>query len=346
MIDWFRGQIPFLHTPLPSGRVLSLDIDGVVDWESVKAMRVRSSFETSISIRSYGSERIKADGSPVATHLQIDGNPARFLQGHNVLGSEDLNHLVLLLFRECVEQNLHYFGEHSDPLLTEAKIKRGDYAVNMIDVNRMFELFNDASVESWLHAAEMKARTRSGRAARDKGTVYLQKNSRRWAFKFYNKFRELSKRGKELPEQLHDSGLREWTEGKLRAELRLHSLELKKLGILKGSDIPPQKVAEIYNAYAGKIEMNTQATLIDSQLLEIPRACSSTYHLWRQGVSTKDMLPRNTFYRHRRMLLEFGIDITCPPSEPDMANVIPLMRVLEAQPCEVPIWVLEKGLIK
>jgi len=351
MLDWFRGQIPFLHPPIPSGRVISINFDGTLEWQSVKKMRVknqwgdptddRGSHETEIKIRSVGG-----DGKGFATDLQVDGNLAKFLQGHNVFGSEDLNTQLLLTFRKIVEIHSEICGAWNVQMAEKA-IKEGNYLVNMIDVNRMYDLLNDPSVEAWLHAAEMKARSRAGRACRDKGTVYLMKNSRRWAIKFYNKLRELQAKGKthQLPEKLRNLGLEDFARGKLRAELRIHSLELKDMGITHGRHVTRTWLDRTFDDYLGRVEMNTQAILFDDQLLSLPRAAQSSYQLWRQGVCLKEMLPHNTFYRHRRILLDRGIDITCPPSALDHQNVIPMFRVLEAVPVGIPDWAYEKGLI-
>jgi len=344
MLDWFRGQISLHHTPIPSGVVLSINSDDSLEWQSIKKTQLierRGSHESSIKIRSVGG-----NGSRMATDLQIDGNLAKFLQGHNIFGSEDLNKLLLLTFQKIIASYSDLI-EPWDVEIAEQRIKRGDYLVKMIDVNRMFDLGNDPSVEAWLHAAEMKARSRSGRATRDKGTVYLQKNSRRWGLKFYNKLREMNAKGKghQLPEELQDLGLGDFARGKLRAELRFQSLELKELGVTHGYHVTQSWIEKTFNDYLGRIEMNTQATLIDEQLINLPRHVQSTYQLWRQGVCLKDMLPHNTFYRHRRQLLTQGIDITCPPSSPDHQNVVPMFRVLEAIPVGTPDWAYEKGLV-
>jgi II/X family phage/plasmid replication protein len=81
MIDWFRGSVTFLHHPLPAGRVLSIKVDGSVEWEAVKSIPIRSSHETSIKIKSAGR-----NGEGMATEIMIDGNLSKFPQGHNILG--------------------------------------------------------------------------------------------------------------------------------------------------------------------------------------------------------------------------------------------------------------------
>ena len=69
-------------------------------------------------------------------------------------------------------------------------------------------------------------------------------------------------------------------------------------------------------------------------------------NLWRQGSNLKDLMTKNTFYRHRRKLLEQGIDITMPPNNFEKPNnVVPLMKIIEATPVSIPLWAYEKGLI-
>lgn len=304
MIDWFRGEIDFLHDPLPAGHVLSIEADGSIAWDCVKSIVCRSSHETSLKIKSAGGNGEEGR----ATALMIDGNLSKFLQGHNMFGSRDLNLLLLLSFRKIVELHADHLHGCSSPALTEAKIKKGDYKVKMLDINQLYDVGNDASVEAWLHASEMRTRSRHGRSSRDKGTVYLGKSSKRWAFKFYNKHREMCSKGKthQLPFYLKNLGLEDFIQGKLRAELRIFSKELAKHGITHGYHLNPAKINELFTTYLEKIDMTTQATLIDEQLLKMPRVLQGTYQLWRQGADLRQLLAQNTFYRHRRSLLEYG----------------------------------------
>lgn len=342
MIDWFRGEIEFLHDPLPAGRVLSIDSDGSIAWECIQSIQCRSSHETTIKIRSTGG-----NGEGRATTLSIDGNLCKFLQGHNIFGSRNLNKLLLLTFRQIIEHHHEHFSHTSSPALTEAKIKKGDYKVKMLDINALYDIGNDQSVESWLHAAHMRAKSRHGRSSRDKGTVYLGKSSRRWAFKFYNKHREILSQGKthKLPEHLANQGLEQFIQGKLRAELRIFSKELEKLGITHGYHLTPDTLENLFQTYLGKIDMTTQTTLLDQKLLDMPNTIRGTYELWKQGVNLRDMLSIRTFYRHRQILLEYGIDINMPCLAPEHNNVVPLIRIIEAKPVSIPQWAYEKGLI-
>jgi len=342
MIDWFRGEIDFLHDPIPAGRVISVDVDGSISWECVKSIECRSSHETSLKIKSSGG-----DGQGRATALMIDGNLCKFLQGHNVFGTRDLNTLLLQAFRKVYELHAGHLNGCSSPALTEAKIKRGDYRVKMLDINQLYDVGNDSSVEAWLHAAHMRARSRHGKSSRDKGTVYLGKSSRRWAFKFYNKWREMMAKGSShnLPFHLQNLGLEEFIQGKLRAELRIFSKEMEKHGITHGYHLTPSILNQLFNDYLGKIDMTAQATLIDEQLFNMPTRLQGAYQLWRQGADLRQLLTKATFYRNRKELLAYGVDINATCLAPEHNNVVPLMRIIEAKPVEIPSWAFERGLI-
>jgi II/X family phage/plasmid replication protein len=53
------------------------------------------------------------------------------------------------------------------------------------------------------------------------------------------------------------------------------------------------------------------------------------------------MLARNTFYRHRRALLEHDIDISIlnTKDNQNISKIVPLCKVLELKPAEFPHWV-------
>jgi II/X family phage/plasmid replication protein len=280
--------------------------------------------------------------------LYIDGNLCKFLQGHNVFGSRDLNKLVLLAFKKIIQaMPEHFQGCDLQIKAAERQIIAGEYLVKMIDVNQLYDCGNDLSVEAWLHAAEMRAVCRSGKAKRDKGTVYLAQTSKRWAFKFYNKFREMTAgKAHQLPNELQGLGLESFVTGKLRAEMRIFSKELQERhGITHGKHLDEAVIQHLFNDYLGKITMTAQVTLFDEELMKLPRPMYSTYQHWREGKNLKDMLPKNTFYRHRRMLLEHGIDISTTHLAPEQNNVVPMIRIIEAIPVSIPQWAYDQHLI-
>jgi II/X family phage/plasmid replication protein len=77
--------------------------------------------------------------------------------------------------------------------------------------------------------------------------------------------------------------------------------------------------------------------MTSNSIVDVPRCVRGTYQLWSDGHDCRQTLPERTFYRHRSELRKHGIDISIPKSDVT-ANVVPLVRVLEAVPVGVPDW--------
>ena len=89
MIDWVTAKITCTHNPevLSSGRsIRTKKIDGVecLEYEICNRLSVKGSHDSNITIRSHTDSTI-----------EISGNPAKFLQGHNVFEQMILNILSL-----------------------------------------------------------------------------------------------------------------------------------------------------------------------------------------------------------------------------------------------------------
>ena len=261
MIDWFTGILPCTHRPLPAGSVVSVDADGAVEWETVKRLTVRGSHESTMKVRSVGS-----DGEGRATHLYIDGNPSKFLQGHSVIGSDDLQGLVLTAYARILAL-LHI--PHDLP--SYRQVMEGQFKISRIDINYMYSLSTLENVRAWLYAAEFKAKTRHGRACGKGGTVYLGKNSRRWSLKFYSKYDEHTsgKKGHQMADEFVKAGLLDWSKDKLRIELTLRTTELIDLNLTLGNSWNIETPNKLFSDYVGRIEMNLYEFLENRDYEEI-----------------------------------------------------------------------------
>lgn len=335
MIDWITCLIPFRHRPIQSGKVLFLDYDDAIQKAIPRRRPVAGSHSQSITVRSCG-----AAGERLASHISLSGNPSKFLQGHNVFGSDDLLALVSDTVRE-IDRALHLDIDR----FSYRAIDAGEYEVSTIDINYSFELPSQTDVRTWLDQAEVTTRSRCGRPSSRPGTVYWQKHSRRWAMKAYSKWLELqSTKDHRLPLALESSPLLNWVKNILRVELRLKSLELHDLKLTKAKDLA-QRIEALFAEYKEKIVMPTQLRLVDEKVHTLPAKLMSTYTLWREGHNVKELLSKPTFYRHRALLLEHGIDISIAALPPESPNVVPLLRVLEATPAQIPGWAFDLGLI-
>jgi II/X family phage/plasmid replication protein len=336
MIDMFSGSLPCLHSPLNTGRIISIDPDGQTEWESPKRLVVAGSHDSNFRVSSEGS-----DGQGRATHLRFSGNPSKFLQGHNIFGSDDLVSLMNYVYKN-VTQVLN-LGPTAEELFL---VRTGKYSVTSFDVNYSYELGLRSDVRAWIRAAEYTSKTRHGRPSTKGGTIYWGKNSKRWALKAYSKGDEISAgKGHNLPTSLLDTPLVSWADNKLRIELRLLSKELNKLNLKTANKLNPHKIKLLFNDYIQRLQMTEQITLSDDKLRLLPQRLRSTYILWRDGYDLRSELPKTTYYRNRIGLLEYGIDIALRAEHDNTSNVVPLIRILEAKPVSVPDWAFDMGLV-
>lgn len=355
MIDWLTIKIPFKHLHLNGGMILSINPDGTVEWESARRQMVcscRSDVDengektrNSLCGSHCTNVAVKSDGSLDNDHaefLMISGNPAKYLQGHNIWGSDDLCGLTDAMLAQLLPKLGLVYDD-----FTQARVLAGNFTVAMIDINYSYELENQEDVMAFIHAAEFKARARAGRATTRPGTIYFGQHSRRWALKMYSKFNEITKGGKghKLSPALweHQDKLLDWTRNILRIELRLLSKELKQLELTNAADLQ-RNIQKLFVEYKGKIVMNEQRRIVGKKLMELPSKLRATYALWQAGHHMAEILSKPTYYRHRKELLPYGIDltITCEKAE---SNVVPFIRVLEAKPASIPDWAYSDNLI-
>ncbi|WP_188694466.1 phage/plasmid replication protein, II/X family [Bowmanella pacifica] len=67
-----------------------------------------------------------------------------------------------------------------------------------------------------------------------------------------------------------------------------------------------------------------------------------SHHQKRQAKSYRQDW---TYYRQRKDLMEYAINIDIRPCEKASSNVIPMFRVLEAKPAQIPDWAFTSNVI-
>lgn len=335
MIDWVTMKIKCDHDGIISnGEVVSLSKDGdSIEWSLVKYLPVVGSHDATISIRSITQQTI-----------EVSGNPVKWLQGHNLFGTNDLKALIWAFFNELLKipelklkpslQQLH-------------AIKSGKLTISRIDINETWFLNSREEVLAWLEAAGQKMRLKHRGAGQFKGdTLYFGKNSRRWSIKCYSKGDEINSKKSNFPDALRTPEMLAYADRALRLELTLRSNQLREWLLHDVSH---------WNADTGKmlllglikgLEMSSNMRLTDDVIKSLPSAIAMAYMAWWGGADLKQMLAKNTFYRYRRKLKEYDVDIgILRDSEQEDSKVIPLMRVLEAEPVGIPDWAIEQGLV-
>lgn len=322
MIDWVSAVIPCQNAGnLAGGRILCVDVDGEVQWETNRRVSVEGSYSSKF--------QVKSDGD---THLWISGNPSKFLQGHNLFGSNNLRQLVTLLMIELTDRlNLKpssedFYAWHE-----------GRYDLKSVDIAECYRLNSTKDVDNWIRSAAPLVRGKhQGVSAYGGETIYVGQKSRRIALKIYNKARELQKHKphKDIP---CIGRLFEYAEGLLRVEVRILSQELKRRGLNRASAWTPEICNQIHLERIGRLEMPKKLRLTATEISELPPRLVAVVKLWEGGSDLRSVYPRATFYRYRGELKKYGIDISAPPKTE--TNVIPLVTYLTAKhQAEIPDW--------
>lgn len=337
MIDWLSMVVPFRHpTPIHGERILCVAPSGEVSWVCAKRTTVAGSFSTGLQLRT------ATHTADPCTHLEISGNPVKFFQGHNLWGTDDLPALVIATV-EAIAGSLGLQPSCDD----RAAWARGDIQITRVDCTESFHLASLAEVLSWLRAAEQTAHlSHRGRGQLVKGsTLYFGKNSRRWALKLYAKGQEIKAKGHGQDSVLNLPSAVAWAEKTLRAELTLRSMELKRLQLDFVRDwfpvdgVPFAVTGALLRERLGNMTMTTTKHLSAEVMESLRPALRVAVQAWEAGSDLRATLPHRTFYKYRKELLPHGIDIaTLQPRE--VSNVVPLHRVLEAVPAQIPDWAI------
>lgn len=373
MIDWVNAVLPFPHEAIDrihggaadysdrhgehTGRVLKkllvkpgqkkadlctyIDAEGNIVETTVKAAKDRPSSDSGIAIQSSSDEGHFREGK--FSHIWISGSP-KPLQRHNLFGTDNPLELAALLGRAALEA----IGVKVDQFTFSRWLSGRGVKLTRIDITQMLDTGSETNAAAWIAAAAQQVSLKHRPNARsDEGTIYFGKNSRRWALKLYQKFPEITcaSRKHKLPEDIEQrDALLDYAQGTVRSELVLHSMQLKHIGLQDGHiwASKPVNSFEVWGEYMKKIELSGNVRLHHSVVESLPRALRGTYALWNSGENVKRILTSNngknrmTFYRHRKALLAYGVDISKPKVQGN--NVVPILRVIEALPKQIPSW--------
>jgi hypothetical protein len=302
MIDWFSGLVGYDASKIRLDRIARVTPDGQVVWDKEAWAEAEGSFSSTVQLtRDLATPLMIQSGfmcAPIV--LRLSGNPTKYLQGHNIFGPSvaDLGPVVRAMVQRLPDQLLPPDAGIND--LRAVHRSRVDIAV-------MVDLGSHSAVHDWLRLAETSTRSRHGRAMAAGSTVYWGQHSTRWALKAYCKYCELKDhppKDDKVPFQFDE--LREVCEGYLRLELVLRRPELKDRGTL---------TEEILWEFYGKVVIGVQKDLMDIDKgvaqFDLPTNVKVVLINWLDGRDVTTILPRRTFYKYRRLILDVvGVDIS------------------------------------
>jgi len=333
MIDWVSAKIPFSHTEIiRSGCIINYDDQGEREFTVNRFRKIHGSHDSSLQIRTLHHG---PDGE-----ISFTGNPAKFLQGHNLFGSDQ----IVPLMTATLEQAFKHLG------LTPTKenwqaIKTGNYHITRVDLNQMYDMESANDAAAWIRAAAHSSRSRhkSG-GILNNDSMYWGKNSRVWTIKVYAKGTEILAKGHELPAELPmREELISWAQNKLRVELTLRQPTLKKEEIHTAAKFANTDQQKLFQKFISRIVLTDSYAAPTQDAEALPRHLRLTFNAWKRGEDIRSSTAKNTFYRHRRALLEEGIDISIKPLL-IAAREIPLKQMFEGRPSAPPESVLKSDL--
>jgi II/X family phage/plasmid replication protein len=333
VIDWLDFVAPLAGAQsspsLRAGYVTSTSAEGEVEWIKSKRLEYEGSHSSKITV-------CTGDALGGYPGLRISGCPGKFLQGHNIFGSDDIVGLTLeMLYRVCA--SLH---------LVPTETEQGFWDLGLINMLRVDDTQSRdlgtlprvlTAIRSLSETAKLKFR---GRGEFNGHSLLYGKGSRHFSTTLYAKGAELKVKAHQLPHGLQETSLLAYAQGLLRIEHRLMGMFLRKkeLHILAnwGENTP----SELHSELLSGLEI-ADATMIDTgKLAGLPAALRTSYVLWTTGVDLRTVISRKTFYRHRSLLKQsHGIDISIPQPADAPSNVVPLKVVLHAMPVpDAPHW--------
>lgn len=330
MIDWLTCRIAVkLPAPIAGGWTVVINPDGSEQRRTPHRLSVGGSFEASLTIRAV-----------VTDELELSGNLAKFLQGHNLWGPSDPAPLLwaaLERLQPHLGATLPEIGLRSlEDLKTATTLSRGD-------CTSMLQFDTPGDVLAFLRAAEATGRVpRRGKGVFKGATVVYGdatgKTFTRWQIVLYSKGQEIT--AHPLPGfMMEDTEVLDWTNKCLRVETRLGRNELRERGLRSLSAWSAATCAEMWREKVGMLSFNEAVVDETADLAKLPDHLRGTYAQWKLGQDLRKSMTKAKFYRHRRLIQGLtGIDIAVLPPSPATASVVPIKRVLEARLVGRPPW--------
>lgn len=298
MVDWLRIWTPRIaHWDLPMDEVVKRFADGTEVTLAHCGKQVPS-FDTSVRIR------------PVDAHIEVSGNPSKFLQGHNLFGSDDIPKTTVKFLRTIEEKmEMRLFPAHILPNAT----------LHEIHLAQMVDMESPKNKTEFLRQLGHLAKTRhKAQSYFDGETVYFGKGmgkgsgeSRLYFWRFYDKYLEAKKR------KTSKAVLDNWdVTNHLRAEVVIKSMYLRQYDLHHVNKWKPETVPFLYKEMLNKIKLSTGNIMetITAPVGMDPRHKRSIWYPWVAGETLQASMTRPTFYRWKSLFLErYGIDISRPP---------------------------------
>lgn len=292
---------------------------------------LEGSYESSIVVKSddYNEE------TGFFEHMYVSGNINKFINGHNLYGSADLNKLVVFFLSYLAKSGSCSFG--IEPAFA---IKSCTSSIKRLDITQHYHCGdNERDVEAWIVACEKYARKARANRGRLKGSSLYFGSGRRFSLKFYSKYLEAINNKKFQPLILANiipSTVLEQFRNHLRYEIMLRTTQIKDLTKNTFQDIELSKLIEYANYQLETLHLPDKIMLTTAQIDCLPRSVRDAYLKIQLGMPLECQgHSRSSFYRIRKKLEDLGLPTTCTPEHGEKRSVT-LANIITAKPVDCP----------
>lgn len=273
-----------------------------------------------------GSYNTKAFLLITEDSLELHFNPSRYQRSENLFGVtyEDAIKIANSILEELDLKPLQQFNvTRADLTLNlEAGKNLKEYLINL----KRQKLSRMKTVGKW--DSVLYRNTRKSITVYDKGAeiqAHALRDAKKWASTMgqnhvYAELRHVEKVKKYCDEK-----------GIARLEIRLGRHYLRDAEIRDGNQITTQKLKDVFMKETAEIISEVEEFEMDK--MKLPRQYMATYLLWKDGRNPKDYVSKNTYYLHRKYILEnVGIDIAIHPSlDAEYQRKRQKFRIVEAE---------------
>lgn len=314
------GGLPVIN----GGRVVRIDSDGEVEYIVDRRQGLAGSYESRVELR--------CDGQTV----EFSGNISRYGRQDNLFGYS---------FQESVDRINCLLQSFGLPSFTAGKLFRfvdkgwqwTGARVSRIDLTCNYATGSMLDTEALLRSmAGQHIGRQKGSLSVNGATVEYGRGSKYVYGKLYCKTTELRKHktrksGQHVTQEVIDycSDM-----GILREEFTLKSRFLTQSGLAFLGAITDERLREVYMQ---RSQLQRLEQVKYENVNDLPRYLRATYVSWKHGFPIE--LSESTFYRHRRALLAYGIDISIPNN----VHTLPIkVKTITLNALTAPDWYKEK----